>query len=116
VTLSHDFKAFRGFTRLTRFQLKRVPAGATVRVTCAIRKKKCPKGVRKPLTVRNASGTVTLKRYTGIRLRVGTRITVTVTKRNMLGAVKVLEVRRSKTPRITDLCLPPGAKRAQRRW
>jgi hypothetical protein len=46
---------------------------------------------------------------------VGTRITVTVTKRNMLGAVKVLEVRRSKAPRITDLCLPPGAKRAQRR-
>jgi len=115
VTLSHTFKAFTRYTTFSRVQLKNVPNGATVRATCAFRKKKCSGKARKAFSKRRARGTVSLNaRYKGVRLKAGTRITVTVTAAESVGAVKVLEVRRGKAPKVTDRCLPPGARRPQR--
>jgi hypothetical protein len=75
-----------------------VPRGATVRVSCA----RCPGTARAPYARRGAAGTVRLKRYTGLRLKPGTTITVTVTRPGSIRAVKRLEIRRAKAPRVTD--------------
>ena len=115
VALSHTFRAFARSTTLTKLQVKDVPRRATVRATCALGRKQCPGRARKPFAKRRAAGTVSLdRRYRGVRLKVGTTITVTVTKRGMIGAVKILRIRRSKAPEVTDRCLPPGARRPQR--
>jgi hypothetical protein len=114
--LSFDFKAFRRFTVLTRLQVKGVPAGSLVRATCAFKKKKCPAKARKAFRKRGARGTVSLKkRFVGVRLRAGTKITVRVTKPGMIGAVKILTVRKAKAPAVVERCLPLGSKRPQRR-
>ena len=56
VTLSYDYSVKGRYTRLTRLQVKGVPAGATVKVTC---KKGCS---RKSYTVtKKKRGTVSLK-------------------------------------------------------
>jgi hypothetical protein len=110
-SLARSFKAFTRFTKLTRLQLKNVPAGSMVRVTCKLKKRKCPGKARKAVTRRNVSGTVALRQFTKVRLRVGTTITVTISKRNAIGAVKILTIRRAKEPVVRDRCLPPGAKR-----
>jgi hypothetical protein len=112
VVVSHDFAAFRKFTTLRRFQIKNIPLGATVKTTCKFKKKKCPRKARKAFTKRNAFGTLSIKQYTKVRLKVGTTITVTVTKPNAIGAVKIFKVVKSKPPKIVDRCLPPGAKKA----
>jgi hypothetical protein len=116
ITLSFDFQAFSNFTRLTRLQVKGVPRGAKVKATCAFKKKKCPGKARKALTKSRARGTVSLNaRYKGVRLRVGTKITVRVTQSGTIGAAKILEVRRAKRPKITDRCLLPGSTRLRQR-
>jgi hypothetical protein len=114
--LSFNFRAFRRFTTLTRFEVKNVPRGARLKATCALGKRKCPGKARKSLTKRRARGTVSLNaRYKGVRLPAGTKITVTVTRRGNIGAVKILTIRSAKAPRVTDRCLPPGARNPRRR-
>jgi hypothetical protein len=54
-------------------------------------------------------------RFANVRLRVGSKITVAVTKPNSIGAVKILTVRSGKIPTISDRCLPPGSNKPQRR-
>jgi hypothetical protein len=116
VRLSFGFKAFTRFTKLTKLVVKGVPPGSTVRATCKVKKRKCPGKARKPFTKRRARGTVSLnKRYKGVRLPVGTRITVKVTKPGAIGAVKILEIRKRKEPRVIERCLPPGAKKPRKR-
>jgi hypothetical protein len=112
VTVSYNFRAAARSTTLTRLQVKDVPRGAKVTATCAFKRSKCPGKARRPFRVRRAAGTVSLnRRYKGVSLRVGTTITVTVTRPRSIGAVKRLEIRRSKPPKVTDRCLPPGAQR-----
>jgi hypothetical protein len=112
VTLSHTFSAFKNFTTLGVMQVKAVPFGSKVTATCKVGKKKCPGKARKKFTKKNAFGTISLKKYTKRRLKVGTTITVTVTKPNAIGAVKIFKVRRGKKPKVTDRCLPPGARKS----
>jgi hypothetical protein len=52
---------------------------------------------------------VTLASFIKKPLKAGDKVTVTVTKPNAIGAVKVLTVRASKKPLIATKCLPPGA-------
>jgi putative metal-binding protein len=114
VAVSYTFRASARSTAFTRLQVKDVPRGATVRARCAFRRRQCPGKARKPYVVRRDSGTVSLdRRYRGVRLKVGTTVTVTVSQRASVGAVKVLEVRRSRAPSVTDRCLPPGARRSR---
>jgi hypothetical protein len=96
------------FTKFTRLQVKGVPVAATVRVACTAPKgAKCP---AKRFTKANAFGNVTLAKWVGKKLAVGTRLTVTVTRAgNFIGAVKVLTVRKRRAPTIGTRCLPPGA-------
>jgi Concanavalin A-like lectin/glucanases superfamily len=105
VTVSWDHKVRGRSTRFTRLEVKGVPRGSTVRVTCA---KGCS---RKSYVKRNARGTVSIRRFARKPLRAGTRIRVVVTHRGMIGAVKTLTVRAGRDPSVTTRCLPPGAKR-----
>jgi len=107
VTLAFFVKASKKTTRFSTLQIKNVPLNATVAVTCA--GKGCPSGLKgKGFTKTKAFGTVTLAKFIKKPLKAGDKITVTVTKPNAVGAVKVLTVRAGKKPLIATKCLPPG--------
>ena len=109
VTLAFFASAKKTSTRFTTLQIKNVPFGATVNVTC--KGKSCPSGLkRKGFTKKNAFGTVTLAKFIKKPLKVGNLITVVVSKPDAINAVKILRVRAAKKPLITTKCLPPGAK------
>jgi hypothetical protein len=95
-------------TRLTTLQVKNVPLGADVTVTC--KGKACPAGLKgKGFTKKNAFGTVTLAKFIKKPLRAGTVLTVVVSKPDAISAVKVLTIRAGKKPTIVTRCQPPGA-------
>jgi hypothetical protein len=94
VTLAYFARASARSTRFSSLQVRGVPSGATVVVTC--KGAGCPKR----FTKRNASGTVSLAALIKRPLRAGVTLTVTVSKPGSISAVKVVEVRRSKPPRI----------------
>ena len=106
VTLSFAHTSALRSTRFTRLQVKGVPRGSTVRVTCA---KGCS---RKSYVKRNARGTVSIRALARKPLRVGTRMRVEVTAPNMIGAVKTLTVRSRR--RSVDHDPLPGAGRGSR--
>jgi hypothetical protein len=97
VTLSWSHKLYRsGTTRFTRLQVKGVPAGAKVKVTC---KKGC---TRKAYTVnKKARGTVSLiKLVRNKRLKSGATIRVVVSRPGNLAAIKTLKTRKRKDPTV----------------
>jgi hypothetical protein len=109
VTLAFFANAKKTTTKFTTLQVKNVPLGATVTVTCKGRG--CPSGLKgKGFTKTNAFGTVTLAKFIKKSLRKGDTITVVVSKADAISAVKILTVRASKKPLITTKCQPPGAK------
>jgi hypothetical protein len=108
VTVAYFAKAAKKTTKFTTLQVKNVPLGATVTVTCKGRG--CPSGLRgKGFVKTNAFGTVTLAKFIKKALRTGNRITVVVSKPGAISAVKVVTVRASKKPLIATRCQPPGA-------
>jgi hypothetical protein len=110
VTLAFFSSAGKKTTKFTTLQVKNVPFGATVNVTC--KGKGCPSGLkRKGFTKKNAFGTVSLAKFIKKPLRAGNVITVVVSKPGAIGAVKVMTVRKRKKPLIATRCQPPGAKK-----
>ncbi len=109
VTLAFFAAAKKTTTKFTTLQVKNVPFGATVRVTC--KGKGCPSGLKgKGFTKKNAFGTVSLAKFIKKSLRAKDVITIVVTKPGAINAVKILTVRAAKKPLITTKCQPPGAK------
>jgi hypothetical protein len=110
VSVSFRYAASDKATRLTTFVVKNIPSGATLQVSCAPKKKgaRCPV---KRLTKTNAKGTVKLKSFIGPKFRRGTVITVQVTKPGMVGAVKLVTIRKHNGPASATKCLPIGAKK-----
>jgi hypothetical protein len=110
VTLAFFSSAKKKTTKFTTLQVKNVPLGATVTVTC--KGKGCPSGLKgKGFVKKNAFGTVSLAKFIKKSLRAGDKITVVVSKPNAINAVKILTVRASKKPLITTRCQPPGASK-----
>lgn len=106
VTLTYKYSRLgRTSTRFTSLNLKGVPKGATVRVSCA-------KGCSRKAMTTTRSGTVSLKAFVRKSVRVKTRITVRVTRPGMLGVIKTLIVRARKDPRIATTCLNLEGQRA----
>jgi hypothetical protein len=109
VTVAFFSTASKKTTKFTTLQVKNVPFGATVSVTC--KGKGCPSGLKgKGFTKANAFGTVTLAKFIKKPLKAGDVITVIVSKPDAINAVKILTVRGSKKPLIATKCQPPGAK------
>jgi hypothetical protein len=102
VTLAYTFSAASKSTKLSGLMVKGVPSGSTITVSC---KKGC---ARKSLVKRNAHGTVRLTGLVTKRLKVGTVITVTVSRPGAISAVKTLTIRKSKAPQVTTRCQAPG--------
>jgi hypothetical protein len=98
-TLSTDFDAFKGYTRYKRLVVKRVPKGATVTVKC--KGKKCPARSFK----KTRAGNVKLTKFVKKKLRVGTTLTIRVTKPGAIGKQFVIKIRRGKRPllKITQI-------------
>ena len=110
VVLAFGFKASKHATRFTKLQIKNIPFGATVHVTC--HGHGCSKRLKgKGFTKRHAFGTVDLKKFVRKPLRPGAAITAVVSKPGAINAVKVLKVRASKAPTVATRCQPPGAKK-----
>jgi DNA-binding beta-propeller fold protein YncE len=116
VSLSYAYLAFSDHTVLTKLKLKKVPRGSRVRAVCALKGRRCDGKARAPFSKKRARGTVNLaKRFVGVDLKVGSRITVTVTKRGLVGAAKVVTIRARKAPKIVSRCLRPGSKKLRKR-
>ena len=116
VSLSYAYLAFSDHTVLTKLALKKVPRGSTVRAVCAFKGKRCAGKARKPFSKKRARGTVSLaKRFVGVDLKVGSRITVRVTKRGLVGAANVVTIRARKAPKIISRCTKPGSKKLRKR-
>ena len=109
VTVAFFASAKKATTKFTTLQVKNVPLGSTVTVTC--KGKGCPKGLKgKGFTKKNAFGTVSLAKFIKKSLKANDTITVVVSKPNAISAIKIVKVRASKKPLITTKCQPPGAK------
>ena len=93
-------------TRVNSLRVTEAPAGATVTVTCAGRRKNCP---RTRSFTTSAKGSVSLTRMFRRPLRSGAVVTVTVTAPNTVGRVKRYTIRKGRPPRSQTLCLVPGA-------
>ena len=101
VTLPYFMSAKKTSTTFSSLAVKGVPAGATVKVTC---KGTCPK---KTVTiVSQKGGTVALTAYRKKALKVGTTLTIAVTKPGMTGMAKIVKIRASKRPSVSTKTLP----------
>jgi hypothetical protein len=110
VTVAFFASASKKSSKFTTLQVKNVPLGSTVTVTC--KGKGCPSGLKgKGFTKKNAFGTVSLAKFIKKPLKVNDTITILVSKPNAINAVKIVKVRASKKPLITTRCQPPGAKK-----
>jgi Big-like domain-containing protein len=116
VSLSYAYLAFSDHTVLTKLALKKVPRGSTVRALCTFKGRRCAGKASRPFRKKRARGTVNLaKRFVGVDLKVGSRITVTVTKKGLVGAANVVTIRARKAPKITSRCTKPGSKKLRKR-
>jgi hypothetical protein len=103
-TLSFFAKASSKSTKFSRLQVKGVPAGASVKVTCA--GKGCPKGLKGKgfSAAPKAGGTVSLAAFIRKAVPVTAKITVTVSKTGSLTTIKTITLRKAKSPTIATKC------------
>jgi hypothetical protein len=106
VALGFGFTSTARATKLSNFVVKNVPAGARVTVLC-------PRGCAKKrfTKVVAVGGRLLLKPVLKKKLKVGTEITVIVSKPGFSSAVKVLTIRARKAPLVTTLCQPEGSSK-----
>jgi hypothetical protein len=109
-TVTGFFTVYRDWTVMSDFRVRNVPAGTTVKVSCAGRG--CP-FERRTRRVAGARARVSLLALVrGAKLRDGARIRVKLTRPLTVGRVTTWRMRARKLPRRSDRCLPPGARRA----
>jgi hypothetical protein len=105
VTLGFSFSSFPKATKLSNLVVKNIPAGATVTV-------KCPKGcAKKSFKKAKVSGQLSLQIVAKNPLKIGTKLTVIVSKPGSSSAVKVLTIRARKVPLVTTQCQPEGSSK-----
>jgi hypothetical protein len=107
-SLTYTYAATKRSTRLRTLTVKNVATGATVHVTCS---RGCS---AKRWTTTPKKSSLSLKRFVRRSLKVGTKITVTVSKPGAIASVKTLKIRSRRAPQLTSRCLPPGATAPQR--
>jgi hypothetical protein len=106
IAIGFSFSSTSAATKLSGFVVKNVPAGATVTV-------KCPSGCARKLYRKHKklAGRLLLSPVLKKQLKVGTEITVIVSKPGASSAVKVLTIRARKAPLVTTLCQPEGSSK-----
>lgn len=91
--------AYSSAVRLTKLQLKHVPRGSSVRLSCT--GKGCPKALKKPFTKRKLSGTVSLAQFTKKPFKAGVKLKFVVSNPDWRTTTKTLTFRARKAPRVT---------------
>lgn len=104
-------KARKRFTKLSKLQLEKVPKGSSVVVTCKVGGEKCAGKAGRKFKRKKASGTVPLRAYLNQRFTPRTKISITVTNPGFIGELKILAIRKGKSPRLTTKCLQPGKRK-----
>ena len=83
--------------------------------TCTLHNHRCGGKARTAFTKKHAHGTVSLrKRFVGVDLPVGARLTVTVTKPGFVGFAKILTMRAHSGPKVSSRCLRPGSHKLRK--
>jgi DNA-binding beta-propeller fold protein YncE len=113
--LAFTFNSFSDHTVLTKLVVRGVPRGGRVRAVCTFRGRRCGGKARRPLVKRGRGSVSLASRFVGVDLRVGARITITVTKRGSIGAAKLMTIRSRKAPKIASRCLRPGSGKLRKR-
>ena len=109
VTVAFFSSAGKKTTKFSTLQVKNVPLGSTVTVTC--KGKGCPSGLKgKGFVKKNAFGTVTLAKFIKKPFKVNDAVTIVVSKPNAINAVKIVKIRAAKKPLITTRCQPPARR------
>jgi hypothetical protein len=112
-TVQHQWAFNNSFTKATKFTIRDVPAGSIVALRCTPPKKHrkaCPFKTRRRESVRKRKKLSMLSAFRRRKLPVGTTITVRITRKGAVGRVVRFKTRAGKLPKVTSLCLPPGAK------
>ncbi len=120
-TVRGRFKARKRYAKVLELTLAKVPAGASVKVACSGRG--CPLKRAKTYRFKRAKAVKRLaplftrrvgrkKKRRAVRLRLGARITVTVSSPTAIGRSFAFTVRRKAVKRA-DGCLAPGSRRKQ---
>jgi hypothetical protein len=97
-----NWSVHRGYTRVTRLQVRRAPRGATIEVLCS--GKGCP--FKQKRTGRNVTGS-----FRTAKLRPGAVVELVIDSPGLIGRVFRYTVRASRAPRTAQLCWPPTAAR-----
>jgi hypothetical protein len=96
-------------TKLTRFQLREVPAGSTVVVRCLTKSDDpCRGKLAKEFTKENASGILRVRRFER-RIKAGNRLEAQIANPGYLTQYKTLTFRKNKLPMVTTECSQPGS-------
>jgi hypothetical protein len=104
-------KRSKRFARVKVVEI-RVPAGATVVISCSLKRKRCPFKPKRR-TVSKAT-TIKLKSLKRVKLKNNTVITVRVTKPGFIGTVFTYKIRLYQRGQRTRRCLEPGETKPQK--
>jgi hypothetical protein len=90
--------AYRSALKLTKLQVRHVPRGSTLRVTCKGRG--CPKALKHAYVKRHVHGTVSLSRFIKHRFRAGVKLTFRISNPGWRTTVKTLRFRAGRAPLV----------------
>jgi hypothetical protein len=88
-------------TKFVRLAVRNIPGGASVRVYCA-------RGCSRRSMLSRGPSAISLKSFVRKPVRVGTRLSVSVTRSGAVGMEKVLTVRSRRKPTTATYCLSPA--------
>jgi hypothetical protein len=110
--VSNQWGVARSFARLRTLVVHNAPAGARIVLTCKGRG--CPIKKARRRTVQRELQRITLTRgFRKARLRVGTRLRLTITAAETIGRTYTFVVKRGAPPTRTIVCRAPGERKGQ---
>jgi hypothetical protein len=110
--VSNQWGVARTFARLRTLVVHNAPAGARITLTCKGRG--CPIKKARRRTVARELQRITLQQgFRRARLRIGTRLRLTITAAGTIGRTYTYVVKRGAPPTRTTVCRAPGEKRGR---
>ncbi|MDA0178996.1 carbohydrate binding domain-containing protein [Solirubrobacter phytolaccae] len=107
--VAYKWKANRRYTTVTTLVVRDVPENGWVELRCTGKGKGCP--TTRTVT-RKRIATTSFKTLFGKRkLKPGAQVEIRVLAPGLVGKVARFQIRKGKLPKVTFLCLAPGAKR-----
>jgi hypothetical protein len=112
ISVRHEWRAFKRYTRVSRLTVLGIPRNATLALRC--NGGECP-FARRPQRFPNGARTASLtKLFKQRKLRIGATLEVQITATDWVGRLVRFKMRASRIPSVTVRCLRPGAKSPSR--